>query len=154
MKVILRANVEGVGNTGDLVDVANGYAQNFLMPKGLAMRATEGAATQAEAMQRSQELRGVKEREGAEEIGQQLQAQTIAIQARVGQDEQLYGSVTTSEIAEAVQAQTGIVLDRRDMSLEEPIRTVGTHQVDMRLHSAVRIQITIEVSALDGNLSK
>ena len=149
MKVILRANVEGVGNTGDLVDVANGYAQNFLMPKGLAMRATEGAATQAEAMQRSQELRGVKAREGAEEIGQQLQAQTIAIQARVGQDEQLYGSVTTSEIAEAVQAQTGIVLDRRDMSLEEPIRTVGTHQVDMRLHSDVRIQITIEVSALD-----
>lgn len=149
MKVILRANVEGVGNTGDLVDVANGYAQNFLMPKGLAMRATEGAATQAEAMQRSQELRGVKEREGAEELGQQLQAQTIAIQARVGQDEQLYGSVTTSEIAEAVQAQTGIVLDRRDMSLEEPIRTVGTHQVDMRLHSDVRIQITIEVSALD-----
>ena len=149
MKVILRANVEGVGNTGDLVDVANGYAQNFLMPKGLAMRATEGAATQAEAMQRSQELRGVKEREGAEEIGQQLQAQTIAIQARVGQDEQLYGSVTTSEIAEAVQAQTGIVLDRRDMSLEEPIRTVGTHQVDMRLHSDVRIQITIEASALD-----
>ncbi|MBA51768.1 MAG: 50S ribosomal protein L9 [Acidimicrobiaceae bacterium] len=149
MKVILRANVEGVGNTGDLVDVANGYAQNFLMPKGLAMRATEGAATQAEAMQRSQELRGVKEREGAEELGQQLQAQTIAIQARVGQDEQLYGSVTTSEIAEAVQAQTGIVLDRRDMSLEEPIRTVGTHQVDMRLHSDVRIQITIEVSPVD-----
>ena len=149
MKVILRANVEGVGNTGDLVDVANGYAQNFLMPKGLAMRATDGAATQAEAMQRSQELRGVKEREGAEELGQQLQAQTIAIQARVGQDGQLYGSVTTSEIAEAVQAQTGIVLDRRDMSLEEPIRTVGTHQVDMRLHSDVRIQITIEVSALD-----
>ena len=149
MKVILRANVEGVGNTGDLVDVANGYAQNFLMPKGLAMRATEGAATQAEAMQRSQELRGVKEREGAEELGQQLQAQTIAIQARVGQDDQLYGSVTTSEIAEAVQAQTGIVLDRRDMSLEEPIRTVGTHQVDMRLHSDVRIQITIEVSPVD-----
>ena len=149
MKVILRANVEGVGNTGDLVDVANGYAQNFLMPKGLAMRATEGAATQAEAMQRSQELRGVKEREGAEELGQQLQAQTIAIQARVGQDEQLYGSVTTSEIAEAVQAQTGIVLDRRDMSLEEPIRTIGTHQVDMRLHSDVRIQITIEVSPVN-----
>ena len=149
MKVILRANVEGVGNTGDLVDVANGYAQNFLMPKGLAMRATEGAATQAEAMQRSPELRGVKEREGAEELGQQLQAQTIAIQARVGQDEQLYGSVTTSEIAEAVQAQTGIVLDRRDMSLEEPIRTVGIHQVDMRLHSDVRIQITIEVSTVD-----
>ena len=146
MKVILRSNVEGVGSTGDVVDVANGYAQNFLMPKGLAMRATQGAANQAEAMQRSQELRDVKEQADAEELGQQLQAQTIAIQARVGQDDQLYGSVTTSEIAEAVQAQTGIALDRRDMSLEQPIRTVGTHQVDMRLHSDVRIQITIEVS--------
>jgi len=149
MKVILRSNVEGVGSTGDVVDVANGYAQNFLMPKGLAMRATQGAANQAEAMQRSQELRDVKEQADAEELGQQLQAQTIAIQARVGQDDQLYGSVTTSEIAEAVQAQTGIVLDRRDMSLEQPIRTVGTHQVDMRLHSDVRIQITIEVSPVD-----
>ncbi len=149
MKVILRSNVEGVGSTGDVVDVANGYAQNFLMPKGLAMRATQGAANQAEAMQRSQELRDVKEQAGAEELGQQLQAQTIAIQARVGQDDQLYGSVTTSEIAEAVQAQTGIALDRRDMSLEQPIRTVGTHQVDMRLHSDVRIQITIEVSPVD-----
>ena len=149
MKVILRSNVEGVGSTGDVVDVANGYAQNFLMPKGLAMRATQGAANQAEAMQRSQELRDVKEQADAEELGQQLQAQTIAIQARVGQDDQLYGSVTTSEIAEAVQAQIGIVLDRRDMSLEQPIRTVGTHQVDMRLHSDVRIQITIEVSPVD-----
>ncbi len=149
MKVILRSNVEGVGITGDVVDVANGYAQNFLMPKGLAMRATQGAANQAEAMQRSQELRDVKEQADAEELGQQLQAQTIAIQARVGQDDQLYGSVTTSEIAEAVQAQTGIALDRRDMSLEQPIRTVGTHQVDMRLHSDVRIQITIEVSPVD-----
>ena len=149
MKVILRSNVEGVGSTGDVVDVANGYAQNFLMPKGLAMRATQGAANQAEAMQRSQELRDVKEQADAEELGQQLQAQTIAIQARVGQDDQLYGSVTTSEIAEAVQAQTGIALDRRDMSLEQPIRTVGTHQVDMRLHSDIRIQITIEVSPVD-----
>jgi len=152
MKVILRSNVEGVGITGDVVDVANGYAQNFLMPKGLAMRATQGAANQAEAMQRSQELRDVKEQADAEELGQQLQAQTIAIQARVGQDDQLYGSVTTSEIAEAVQAQTGIALDRRDMSLEQPIRTVGTHQVDMRLHSDVRIQITIEVSPVDWNM--
>ena len=122
------------------------------MPKGLAMRATQGAANQAEAMQRSQELRDVKEQADAEELGQQLQAQTIAIQARVGQDAQLYGSVTTSEIAEAVQAQTGIALDRRDMSLEQPIRTVGTHQVDMRLHSDIRIQITIEVSPVDRNM--
>ena len=116
MKVILRSNVEGVGNTGDLVEVANGYAQNFLMPKGLAMRATEGAVSQAAAMKRSRDLQDLKQREVAEEVAQRLEAVAISIQARVGQDDQLYGSVTTSDIAEAVQAQTGIELDRRNMS--------------------------------------
>lgn len=149
MKVILRSNVEGVGNTGDLVEVANGYAQNFLMPKGLAMRATEGAVSQAAAMKRSRDLQDLKQREVAEEAAQRLEAVSISIEARVGQDDQLYGSVTTSDIAEAVQAQTGIELDRRNMSLEEPIRQVGTHQVEMRLHPEVRAQLTIEVASVE-----
>ena len=149
MKVILRSNVEGVGYTGDVVEVANGYAQNYLMPKGLAMRATEGAASQAAAMKRSRDLQDLKQREVAEEAAQRLEAVSISIEARVGQDDQLYGSVTTSDIAEAVQAQTGIELDRRNMSLEEPIRQVGTHQVEMRLHPEVRAQLTIEVAAVE-----
>ena len=149
MKVILRSNVEGVGNTGDVVEVANGYAQNFLMPKGLAMRATEGAVSQAAAMKRSRDLQDLKQREVAEEAAQRLEAVSISIEARVGQDDQLYGSVTTSDIAEAVQAQTGIELDRRNMSLEEPIRQVGTHQVEMRLHPEVRAQLTIEVASVE-----
>ncbi len=149
MKVILRSDVEGVGNTGDVVEVASGYAQNFLMPKGLAMRATQGAASQAQAMQRSRDLRNIKERESAERLVQELESQTIAVQARVGQDDQLYGSVTTSEIAEAVKAQTGVELDRRDMSLEEPIRRVGVHIVEVRLHSDLRLHLTVEVSPLD-----
>ena len=149
MKVILRSNVEGVGNTGDVVEVANGYAQNFLMPKGLAMRATEGAVSQAAAMKRSRDLQDLKQREVAEEAAQRLEAVAISIQARVGQDDQLYGSVTTSDIAEAVQAQTGIELDRRNMSLEEPIRQVGTHQVEMRLHPEVRAQLTVEVVSVE-----
>ena len=149
MKVILRSNVEGVGNTGDVVEVANGYAQNFLMPKGLAMRATEGAVSQAAAMKRSRDLQALKQREVAEEAAQRLEAVAISIQARVGQDDQLYGSVTTSDIAEAVQAQTGIELDRRNMSLEEPIRQVGTHQVEMRLHPEVRAQLTVEVASVE-----
>ena len=149
MKVILRSNVEGVGNTGDVVEVANGYAQNFLMPKGLAMRATEGAVRQAAAMKRSRDLQDLKQREVAEEAAQRLEAVAISIQARVGQDDQLYGSVTTSDIVEAVQAQTGIELDRRNMSLEEPIRQVGTHQVEMRLHPEVRAQLTVEVASVE-----
>lgn len=149
MKVILRSNVEGVGYTGDVVEVANGYAQNFLMPKGLAMRATNGAVSQAAAMKRSRDLQDLKQREVAEEAAQRLEAVSISIEARVGQDDQLYGSVTTSDIAEAVQAQTGIELDRRNMSLEEPIRQVGTHQVEMRLHPEVRAQLTIEVASVE-----
>ena len=149
MKVILRSNVEGVGYTGDVVEVANGYAQNFLMPKGLAMRATEGAVSQAAAMKRSRDLQDLKQREVAEEAAQRLEAVSISIEARVGQDDQLYGSVTTSDIAEAVQAQTVIELDRRNMSLEEPIRQVGTHQVEMRLHPEVRAQLTIEVASVE-----
>ena len=149
MKVILRSNVEGGGNTGDVVEVANGYAQNFLMPKGLAMRATEGAVSQAADMKRSRDLQDLKQREVAEEAAQRLEAVAISIQARVGQDDQLYGSVTTSDIAEAVQAQTGIELDRRNMSLEEPIRQVGTHQVEMRLHPEVRAQLTVEVASVE-----
>ena len=149
MKVILRSNVEGVGYTGDVVEVANGYAQNFLMPKGLAMRATDGAVSQAAAMKRSRDLQDLKQREVAEEAAQRLEAVSISIEARVGQDDQLYGSVTTSDIAEAVQAQTGIELDRRNMSLEEPIRQVGTHQVEMRLHPEVRAQLTIEVASAE-----
>ena len=149
MKVILRSNVEGVGNTGDVVEVANGYAQNFLMPKGLAMRATEGAVSQAADMKRSRDRQDLKQREVAEEAAQRLEAVAISIQARVGQDDQLYGSVTTSDIAEAVQAQTGIELDRRNMSLEEPIRQVGTHQVEMRLHPEVRAQLTVEVVSVE-----
>ena len=149
MKVILRSNVEGVGYTGDVVEVANGYAQNFLMPKGLAMRATDGAVSQAASMKRSRDLQDLKQREVAEEAAQRLEAVSISVEARVGQDDQLYGSVTTSDIAEAVQAQTGIELDRRNMSLEEPIRQVGTHQVEMRLHPEVRAQLTIEVAAVE-----
>ena len=149
MKVILRSNVEGVGYTGDVVEVANGYAQNFLMPKGLAMRATEGAVSQAAAMKRSRDLQDLKQREVAEEAAQRLEAVSISIEARVGQDDQLYGSVTTSDIAETVQAQTGIELDRRNMSLEEPIRQVGTHQVEMRLHPEVRAQLTVEVASVE-----
>ena len=149
MKVVLRSNVDGVGKTGDVVEVANGFAQNFLMPQGLAIRATAGTARRAEAMKRTRLLQDVKEREGAEEVSRRLSDQVISVQARVGQDDQLYGSVTTSEIAEAVLAQTGIELDRRDMSLEEPIRRVGTHQLDMRLHPEVRVELTVEVTPLD-----
>ena len=145
MKVILRADIAGVGNTGDMLEISDGYARNYLVPKGLAMRATEGAQAQADAMQRSRNIRDGRDREAAEEIAKRLVPAVIKLEARVGGEGTLYGSVTTSDIAEAVQAQTGIELDRRKMSIDEAIKTEGSHEVSVKLHADVKFALNVEV---------
>ena len=147
MKVILRADVGTLGHKGDVVDVADGYARNYLVPRGLALRATDGAMAQAEAMRRSRAVKDVRERAAAEEVARRLVPEVVRIAARTGAGGRLFGSVTTSDIAEAVRAQTGIELDRRRLHLEEPIREVGTHRVSARLHSEVEFPVTVEVAA-------
>lgn len=144
MKIVLRADVETLGQKGDLVEVAPGYARNYLVPKGLAMVATEGVMRQAESMRRSRQVRDTKEREGAEATARQLAAKRIEIKARSGEGGRLFGSVTSTDIAEAVEAQTGVHLDRRKLHVE-PIKTLGTHEVTIRLHSEVDAPLTIEV---------
>ena len=144
MKIVLRADVENLGNKGDLVEVAPGYARNYLVPKGLAIAATEGVTRQAEAMRRSRQVRDRREKEGAEATARQLAAKRIEIKGRAGEGGRLFGSVTSSDIAEAVEAQTGIRLDRRKLHVE-PIKTLGTHEVPVRLHSEVEVPLTIEV---------
>ncbi len=147
MKVILRDDVQGVGKRGDVCDVADGYARNFLMPRGLAMKATEGAASQAAAMRRSRDQRDASDRAAAEEVATRLVPTRITLAARAGAEGKLFGSVTTAEIVEAVQAQTGIELDRRQLRLDEPIKAVGEHHVPARLHADVEFPITIDVVA-------
>ena len=149
MKVILRSDVDGLGNAGDVLEVADGYGRNYLIPQGLALRATDGTMTQASAMQRSRDVRDNRAREAAEEVARKLVPTVIAVSARVGSGDQLYGSVTTSEIADAVLAQTEIDLDRRKMTIDEPIKTVGTHEVGVRLHPEVRFSLTVEVGPED-----
>ena len=144
MKIVLRADVDNLGNKGDLVEVAPGYARNYLVPKGLAIAASAGVTRQAEAMRRARTVRDRREKEGAEATARQLAAKRIEIKARSGEGGRLFGSVTSSDIAEAVEAQTGIKLDRRKLSVE-PIKTLGTHEVPVRLHSEVEIPITVEV---------
>lgn len=145
VKVILRADVSGLGKRGDIVEVTKGYARNFLAPRSLAFKATDGATAQADAMRRSRDVKDAKDRESAEDIAKVLVARTIEIPARVGSGERLFGSVTSSDVAEAVLEQTGIELDRKDLHMEEHIKDLGTHHVFARLHTDVQFPITVEV---------
>jgi len=145
MKVILRADVDGVGKRGDICDVSNGYARNFLLPRGLAIRATDGAVNQAASMRRARDLRDAEDRSAAEVVARSLVARTITISAKAGVEGKLYGSVTAADITDAVAEQAGVQLDRRKVALTEAIKVVGSHQVPVKLHSDVQFPITVEV---------
>jgi len=147
VKVILRADVPDVGHKGDVLDVADGYARNFLVPRGLAMTASKGALAQAESMRRARAVRDARDREAAEEIATKLTPLTITVPARAGAEGRLFGSVTSADVAAAVQAQSGVEVDRRRLHLEEPIRAVGAHEVPLRLHPDVEVRLNVEVVA-------
>jgi large subunit ribosomal protein L9 len=146
IQVVLRNDVSGLGKRGDVVDVTDGYARNYLVPRGLAMKADKGAAGQAAVMRRSRDVKDARERAAAEEIATRLVPKVITLTSRAGGEGKLFGSVTTTDVAEAVLAQTGIELDRRKLHLDEPIRVVGTHRVTVRLHADVEFPVTVEVS--------
>lgn len=145
MKLILKADVAGVGHRGDIVDVADGYGRNYLVPKGMAMKATKGAETQAAAMRRSRDLKDAEDREAAQEVAKALVATTVTITAKASPEGKLFGSVTANDIVEAVKEQTGAGLDRRQLQLDEHIKDVGTHQVFAKLHAGVAFPLTIAV---------
>ena len=146
MRVVLRADLEKLGKKGDVCEVANGYARNFLIPRGHAIEATKGIEKQAGAMRRSRDVRDSADREAAEAVARKLVATTVQISAKAGAEGKLFGSVTTSDIAEAVQAQAGVELDRRKLHLDDPIRSVGTHELPVRLHADVEFTLTLEVT--------
>jgi len=145
VKVILRVDVSDVGKKGDIIDVSDGYARNYLVPKGLALRATDGNVQQAASMRRARDLRDAKDRGAAEEVARVLVPAVITVKAKAGSEGRLFGSVTTTDVAAAVQEQTGIEVDRRKLQLDEAIKSVGTHQIPIKLHSDVEFAITVEV---------
>lgn len=147
MKVLLRTDVDGVGKRGDLIDVADGYARNFLVPKGFAIRATAGIENQAAAMRRSRDLKDAADRSAAEEIARVLVHTTITVTARAGAEGRLFGSVTSADVAAAIAEQAGIEIDRKLIHLDEPIKSLGQHTVPAKLHSDVEFPITVEVVA-------
>lgn len=147
VKMVLRADVAGVGRRGEIVTVAPGYARNFLVPRGLAFAASEGTQDQADAMRRRAKLTDAKDRESAEEIAKTLVPTTIRVTARAGDGGRLFGSVSQTEIADAIKAQTSIELDRKTILLEDHIKEIGDFQVRIRLHHDVEFPVAVEVSA-------
>jgi large subunit ribosomal protein L9 len=146
MRIILRTDVDEVGHKGDVVDVADGFARNYLLPRGWAMKATAGAEAQAERMRRSRSIKDAADRSAAEEIAKRLVPSTITIQARVGTEGRLFGSVGTAELVDAIATQTGIELDRKQVKLTEPIKESGTHLVPVKLHADVEFPVTVDVT--------
>ena len=145
MKVILQKTVDRLGDPGDVADVADGYARNFLIPRGLAIRAEKGTVRHAESLKRAHETR-VKARKGDyEALAARLIQTPVVVQARAGEEGKLFGSVTAADVAEAVSSQAGVPIDRKDVHLDEPIRSVGTHEVRVHLFAEVDPVLTIEV---------
>jgi large subunit ribosomal protein L9 len=147
MKVILAADVEKLGRKGDVVTVADGYGRNYLVPKGLALTASKGALKQAEQMRRSREEETKKAKEAAAAKVATLGASPVYISARAGEEGKLFGSVTNSDVARAIEVQLGEAIDRRHIRMDDSIRTLGSHQIEVHLHEEVNALVTVEVIA-------
>lgn len=148
MKVVLRDNVDDLGKKGDVVEVSDGYARNFLIPAGKAFKSSPGAERQAERMRTSRELRDAKELVVAQEMASRLVSTPIHIAARAGEEGKLFGSVTSADIVRAVAEQTNIMLERRAV-ISDGIKELGSHMVTAKPHPDVEFPITVEVIATD-----
>jgi large subunit ribosomal protein L9 len=147
MKVVLRSDIKGIGKRGDIVDVADGHARNFLVPNGQAIPASPGIEAQATRMRRSRDIKDTKERGEAEVVARTLVPAVITIKAKThGPEGKLFGSVSTTDIADAIRDQTGIELDKKTIHMDEHIRAVGAHTVQVRLHSDVQFTLNVEVA--------
>jgi large subunit ribosomal protein L9 len=144
MEVILRQHVDNLGRRGEIVKVADGYARNYLLPRKLALPATAGNKQHVERERKIFEAREAEERGQAEALAARLTALTISIARRVGDTEQLYGSVTASDIAEFLKDK-GFEVDRRKLILPEPIKALGEHDVPLKLHREVTVPLKVHV---------
>lgn len=145
MKIILLADVQGVGEAGAVENVADGYARNYLIPRKLAMPATPGSLKNLEQHRSTIRRKQAQDASSARAVAERLSEITLTITAKAGEAGRLYGSVTNSEVAEALEAEHGLQVDRRAISLPYPIRTLGPHEANVRLHKEVEATLKIEV---------
>ncbi|HYO33497.1 MAG TPA: 50S ribosomal protein L9 [Nocardioidaceae bacterium] len=147
MKLILTQEVSTLGGPGDVVEVKDGYGRNYLVPRGLAMRWTKGAEKQIDSIKKARSVRDVRDLGHADQIKQQLEQLTVTVPAQAGGTGRLFGAVTVSDIVAAVTAAGGPAIDKRRIEVKNPIKTVGSHQVTVKVHEDVSATLTLEVVA-------
>lgn len=145
MKVILTQSVDSLGVKGDVVDVANGYARNYLVPKKFAVKASKGSLKQAEAVRQSRIENARKALEEARILADSLSGTRVVVAARAGDTGNLFGSIGAADIAEAIVKFTGIDIDQKMISLDEPIKEIGLHEIAIKPHSDVEVSVTLDV---------
>jgi large subunit ribosomal protein L9 len=146
MKLILTQEVDGLGAPGDVVDVAAGYGRNYLLPRAFAISWTRGGEKQVDLIKRARSAREIRTLEEAQSVAGQLQKLTVRLKRRAGTNGRLFGSVGTSDIADAVRTAGGPELDRRKIFVSDPIKSAGTYKVQVRLHPEVTASVGIEVT--------
>jgi len=147
MEVILLKDVKGLGNEGDVVKVSDGYARNYLIPKGFAVPATKANLRMLKDKRETMESKAQRELAAAEKTAKQLENSVVTVRRKAGEGGRLFGSVTAKDVAGAVEKALGIAVDRRRIELEEPIKTLGSYSVLIRLHPEVSATVRVEVES-------
>jgi large subunit ribosomal protein L9 len=145
MKIILTQEVTGLGSAGDIVEVKDGYARNYLVPRGDAIRWTRGAERQVEAIRTARKARAVRDHDHADQIRGKLESGPVNVKVRAGKDGRLYGAVTAADIAAALAASAGEEIDKRTIALGNPIKSLGAHEVSVKLHDEVSATVALNV---------
>ena len=147
MKIILTNEVSGLGAAGDIVEVKDGYARNYLVPRGFAIRWTKGGQKDVDAIRRARKIHEIQTLEAANEVKAKLEALSVKLAVRAGDAGRLFGSVTPGDVVDAIKAVDGPVVDKRRVEIGSPIKTTGTHQVTVKLHSDVAAKVNVNVVA-------
>ncbi|MFD8598061.1 50S ribosomal protein L9 [Kitasatospora sp. NPDC059646] len=147
MKIILTHEVPGLGSAGEVVEVKDGYARNFLVPRGFAIRWTKGGQKDVDAIRRARKIHAIQTLEAANEVKAKLEGLQVKLAVRSGDAGRLFGSVTQADVVEAIKAANGPAVDKRAVAIASPIKTVGTHKVSVKLHSDVQANLDVNVVA-------
>lgn len=147
MKLILTNAIDNLGVAGDVVEVRDGYARNYLIPQGHAMAWSRGAESQIEGIKRARDARQVRDREHAEELRTQLEGTNVTVRVRASEDGKLFGAVTAADVARAIKTAGGPNVDKRRVEIDKPIKSLGDHIVGVRLDDAVTAHFPVHVEA-------